>query len=80
VKVIGSPETALEQLKQLTWSRVGRGAGSSAVNKEEGPRLQRKTQNLQEDHFTQGLPTLLFFKKGLQQHFQFALHRGNPSA
>lgn len=37
VKVIRSPETALEQVKQMTWTRVGRGAGSSATNKRRDP-------------------------------------------
>lgn len=37
VKVVQSPETALE-LKQLTWSKVGREPMSAALNKKRDPR------------------------------------------
>lgn len=41
VKVVQSPETALE-LKQLTWSKVGREPMSAALNKKRDPGCKEK--------------------------------------
>lgn len=42
VKVVKSPETLLEQLKRLTWSKVARKPTSSAANKKPDPGYKEK--------------------------------------
>uniref|UniRef100_A0AAV2M3T8 L1 transposable element RRM domain-containing protein n=1 Tax=Knipowitschia caucasica TaxID=637954 RepID=A0AAV2M3T8_KNICA len=42
VKIIKPPETILEQLKQLTWTRVTRGGGSSAAQPGQEPGYKKK--------------------------------------